>query len=305
MSRDRRLAVALGVNLAVVVVQVVAGFAARSLGLLADAGHNLTDVVAVLVSLVAVRLSTRRPTSSRSFGYHRSTVLAAQANAALVIGVTAVIGFEGVRRLIHPAPVHGVWVLGVAAVAVVANLLAALAVHDHSHDLNMRAALLHLMSDAAASAGVAVAGGVMLATGSATWLDPAVSLAVGALILVEATQLLREATDVLLESTPAGLDVDAVAATIAAVPGVDEVHDIHAWSLSSEVRALSAHLVMSGHPTLEEAQAVAERAKQAVANRFAIAHTTLELECESCVEPGSEPCAMDDLVPGAQPMDGH
>jgi cobalt-zinc-cadmium efflux system protein len=294
--RLRRLRWALALNLTIVAVQVGFGLFAHSLGLLADAGHNLTDVAAIVLSLVAIRMSTRPPTAARSFGYHRSSVLAAQANAAGVLAITAVIAFEAVRRLIHPEAVRGGIVLVVALVAVAANLAGALALREDGHqhgDLAVRSVMLHLGGDALASLGVAVAGGIMLTTGGARWLDPVASLAIGALITVEAIKLLRSATDVLLESTPEGLDMAEVAHVMAGVTGVEDVHDLHAWSLSSEVRALSAHVVMAGHPTLEEAQAVADRVKQAVAVPFAISHATLELECESCVEDGGDPCAMD------------
>jgi len=294
--RVRRLRLAIGLNLVVVVVQVGAGLAAHSLGLLADAGHNLTDVAAVALSLVAVRLTTRAPTSERSFGYHRSTVLAAQANAGLILAVTGVIAYESIRRLLDPQPVGGGVVLVVALVAMVMNIAATAAVFDRSGDLNMRSAVVHLAGDALASLGVAVAGLVMLLTGGAERLDPLVSLAIAVVIAFEAVALLREATDVLLESTPGGLDLGDVLAAMRAVDGVDDVHDLHAWSLSSDVRALSAHVVVSGHPSLEEAQAVADDVKRAVARPFAISHATLELECEACVEYGGEPCTMDDLV---------
>jgi len=296
VRRQRRLSVALVLNVVIVGVQVVAGIIAHSLGLLADAGHNFADVAAVLLALLAVRLSTRRPTAARSFGYHRSTVLAAQANAAVILAITAVIAIEAVERILHPSPVRGGIVLVVALIALAVNLAGALVLREGGGELNMRAAMLHLAADAVASLGVAVAGAIMLATGGAQWLDPAASLAIGALISVEAIRLLRDATDVLLESTPVGLDIQEIAAVMGAVPGVEDVHDVHAWSLSSDVRALSAHVVMAGHPTLEEAQAVAEEVKAAVAQPYAIAHATLELECETCIRPGVDPCAMDDLA---------
>jgi cobalt-zinc-cadmium efflux system protein len=290
-GRERRLKMALALNAVTVAAQVTFGLIGHSLGLLADAAHNLTDVAAIGLALVAVRMTTRRPTVERSFGYHRSTVLAAQANGVIVLAVTLGIAVEAARRFAHPGPVHGGIVLAVAGVALVANTAAALAVHDGTHDLNMRSAMLHLVGDAAASAGVAGAGLVMLLTGGARWLDPAVSLAIGALIAWEAVRLLRQAVDVLLESTPGGMDLAELAAVMTAVAGVEGVHDIHVWSLSSDVRALSAHLVMAGHPTLEEAQAVADEVKRAVGT-FAISHATLELECESC----DDPCAMEDLA---------
>ncbi len=296
--RERRLRLALGLNLGIVVVQVVFGLVARSVGLLADAGHNLVDVAAVLLALVAVRLTARRRTAERSFGYHRSTVLAALANAALVLGVTVAIVIEGIRRLVHPSAVHGATVIVVALVAVAGNLAAALAVHVDGHDLGMRATFVHLAADAVASLGVAAAGVVIVITGGWQRLDPAISLGIAALIAVQGVRLLRAATDVLLESTPTGLDMEAVARAMAGVPGVEEVHDLHAWSLSSDVRALSAHLVMAGHPSLEEAQAVADEVKRTLVAPFGISHATLELECESCSPDGADPCAMEDLTSG-------
>lgn len=291
--REARLRLALGLNVVIVAVQLVAGLLAHSLGLLADAGHNGVDVAALLLSLVAVRLSSRRPTPERSFGFHRSTVLAAQANAGAVLAMTALIAAQAVRRLQHPARVDGSVVLVVALMATAANLAAAAAVHDGGHDLNTRAALLHLGGDALASLGVAVTGAVIVATGGTAWLDPVVSLAIGVLISVQAVALLRKTTDVLLESTPDGLDITEVARVMVGVTGVEDVHDLHAWSLSSDVRALCAHVVMAGHPSLEQAQAVADEVKRVVARPFAIAHATLELECETCVRPGTDPCAME------------
>ena len=280
----------LGLNLALVGVLVAFGVLAHSLGLLADAWDTVADVAAVILSIVAVRLTRRSPTSQRSFGYHRSTILAAQANAAAILAVTVLIVVESVRRLAHPASVHGGAVFIVAGAAVLANVVAALVLAGDSDDLNMRAVLLDTLGDAAANAGVAGAGAVILVTGGNDWLDPAVSLAIAMVIGVRAVRLLAQAADVLLESTPAGLDIAELASAMAAVDGVDEVHDLHVWSLSSEVRALSAHLVLSGHPTLEEAQVVGDRLRGSIGPRFAIAHATLELECESCADDVGDGC---------------
>jgi cobalt-zinc-cadmium efflux system protein len=290
VSRENRLRVVLGLNLCLVGVLVAFGFIAHSLGLLADAWDTVADVAAVVIALFAVRLTRRSPTAQRSFGYHRTTILAAQANAAAILAVTLVIVVEALRRIGHPPGVHGGAVLIVAAVAVAVNGAAALVLAGDRHDLNMRAVLLDTLGDAAANAGVAVAGAVILFTGGNEWLDPAVSLVVAAVIGVRAVRLLAQATDVLLESTPAGLDLGELASAMADVDGVDEIHDLHVWSLSSEVRALSAHLVLSGHPTLEEAQVVGDRLRAAIGPRFAIAHATLELECESCVDTTDDGC---------------
>jgi cobalt-zinc-cadmium efflux system protein len=296
--RSRRLAIVLVINLAVVAGQVVASVAGHSVALLADAGHNLADVAALAVALFAVRLTRRPPTAARSFGFHRSTVLAAQANAAAIIAMTVLIAFESVRRLPHAHAVSGWLVVAVALGALVANGVAAvLLLERDGHDLNMRAALLHMAGDAVASGAVAIAGAVIAVTGGLYWLDPAASLAVAALIAVQAVRLVRDSTDVLLESTPSGLDMSDVLTTMSAVTGVEGVHDLHAWSLSSEVRALSAHVVLAGHPTLEEAQVVGEAVKAAIGGRFRIAHATLELECEACVDGDIDPCTIEVASP--------
>ena len=305
LSRERRLTIVIVLNLAIVAAQTVTGVIAGSLGLLADAGHNLADVGAVALSWWAVRLSRRRPTASRSFGWHRSTVLAAQANAAAILAVTALIVFEAIRRLGDPADVRGGVVIVAALGALAGNSFSVLLLRDSRHDLNMRSAMLHMIGDVAASAGVAVAGFVIFVTGGNFWVDPVVSLAVGLLITREALRLLRATTDVLLEATPAGLDLAVLVDAIAADPSVDDVHDVHAWALSSDVHALSAHVVMNGHPTLEEAQVVGDRLKRLMAEQFRITHATLELECEPCMDDDRDPCAMDGLTPSFEHRHAH
>lgn len=292
MPRDKRLAWALGLNLVIVVVQVIFGISAHSLGLLADAGHNLTDVAAIALSLLAVRLLLRGPSAKRSYGYHRSGVLAAQANAATILMATALITYEGIRRLLHPSAVDGLIVIIVAAIALGANALSAWLLNDRSHDVNMRSALLHMVGDAGASAGVVVAGLVIYLTGRFYWLDPLVSIGIGLIIAWRAVRLLAETTGVLMESTPAGLELSELVSAVEAAAGVEAVHDVHAWSLSSELHALSAHVVLDGHPSLEEAQLVGVQLKQLLTDRFDIEHATLELECEPCISPDELDCAV-------------
>jgi cobalt-zinc-cadmium efflux system protein len=257
---------------------------------------------------VAVRFARKKPTGQRSFGYHRGTILAAQANAVILLAASAFVIYEAMHRLRNPSPVRGGIVVVVALAATAVNLLAALTLHEpgsghgggnhagHDHgdqaDLNMRSAFLHMMGDAAASLGVAIAGLVIFLTGRFDWLDPAVSIVVAALIGWQAWKLLRATNDVLLESTPSGLDIAALSAAMSEVEGVDDVHDLHVWSLSSEVRALSAHVVLTGDPSLAAAQEVAAAVKQVIGPRFAIAHATLELEGSSCAASGAW-CAMD------------
>jgi cobalt-zinc-cadmium efflux system protein len=295
-GRSRALVAALCLNVVIVVGQVVAGIGAHSLGLIADAGHNLVDVAAILLALIAVRWSRRAPTTSRSYGYHRATILAALANAVLIVAVTGWLVVEGIIRLEHTPAVNGGVVAIVAAAAAVLNIVAVLVVREGgAHDLNLRAVMLHLVGDVLASVGVAVAG-FAIWLGGPYLLDPLASLLVALLIGAQALPLVRDSADVLLESTPTGLDVDAMVLTLCTDPGVLGVHDLHVWSLSSDLRAMSAHVLVSGHPSLEEARVVGERLKDRLAADFAIGHATLELECETCdVEP---PTCLVEPAPG-------
>ena len=292
-------------NLVLAAAQLAGGLVAHSIGLLSDAGHNVTDIAGLGVSLVAVRWALRPRSPARSFGYHRGPILAALVNAAVIAAVTVVVVVESVVRLLHPHPVHGSLVVGVAGAAFLVNAAAVLVLRDHRHDLNMRSAMVHMAGDALGSLAVLGAGALLVAAPSLEWADPTASLVVAAIIVVEAWRLLRSSVDVLLESAPADVDLAELTATMGAVAGVADVHDLHVWSLSSEVRALSAHVVLSGHPTLEEAQVVGERVKTAIGGPFAIAHSTLELECERCTDEEEDPCRMDTVGEDGRPRPVH
>ena len=296
MTRPARLRVALGVNAALVVAELVAGFTAHSSALLADAGHNLTDVAALAASLFALGWATRPRNDARSFGNHRATILAALFNAVALAIVTVSIVVLSIDRLVHPETVNGPVLAIVAGVALVVNGAAAVTLRDGGTDLNMRSAMVHMSADAISSAFALAAGLIVVVVGrSADLADPAAALGVSLMIVWQAYRLVRSSVDVLLESTPADVDLPSLRSAITAVDNVAEVHDLHVWSLSSEVRALSAHLVLEGHPTLEQAQALAERVRTAVAGPFGLAHTTLELECERCADDIDDPCEMDEL----------
>lgn len=306
MTRSSRLVATLSINAALVVGEIVGGVVAHSTGLLADAGHNLTDVAAVGLSLVAVRWAMRPRSDARSYGNQRATILAALTNAAFLAVVTVAIAALSVERLVHPVHVTGGIVIVVAGGALVANGVAALALTERSRDLNMRATRLHMVGDATASLAVLAAGVVVLVAGQwADRADPAASLVVAGIILIAAVRILRESASVLLESTPSDIDLAHLRGAVTGVTGVDEVHDLHVWSLSSDYRALSAHLVLSGHPTLEEAQAVVRRVRERVVRGFDIAHATLETECERCDDEAADPCGVDEHLHGARRLVTH
>ncbi len=304
-ERTTRLAIAVAINVAIVITQVIVGLYAHSISLISDAAHNLTDVAAIGLAAFALQLTRRPATSRRSYGWHRGTILAAQANAALILAVTAGIIYEGIRRVINPPAVNALPVVVVALGAFVANAMSAVVVRDphrhdleHGHDaeaehhherpdLNMQAVMLHLASDAAASLGVAGSGAIIWLTGGWHWLDPAVSLAIGALIAWHAWRLLRSSNAVLLESTPEGLEPLDLHLAMLEVDGVAAVHDLHVWALSSRYTALSAHVVVHDGSSLAEAQSVAMTVRGMLAQRFGIDHSTLELEEVACADNGA------------------
>jgi cobalt-zinc-cadmium efflux system protein len=295
LQRSTRLSVALAVNLALVAGELVAGLAEHASALVADAGHNLTDVAGLLAALLALRWAARPRSNARSFGNHRATILVALFNAVALALITASIVGLSIERIAHPETVNGAWLASVAAVALVADIGSMLVLRDRRGDLNLRVAVSHMAADSLAAAFALVAGIVIVVAGrGADLADPAAALAVSLLIVVQALRLVRESVEVLLESTPADVDLTALRDTITSVTGVSDVHDIHVWSLSSDVRALSAHLVLEGHPTLEEAQSLGEHVREAVVERFGLAHTTLELECERCADI-DDPCEIDEL----------
>lgn len=281
-ARVRALQIALAANGGFFVVQLVAGIAFGSLALIADSAHMASDVVALALALLAQALSTRRASSRNTYGMLRAEVLAAQANAVALVVVSGWVVFEAVQRFSDPEPINGLGVLVVGALGLAVNAGSAWVIARASGgSLNLRGAFLHLVSDAAGSVGVVVAGAVVLATG-AEWVDPLVSILISVLVLVAAWQLLRDATRVLLEGVPKGLDVVAVEQRLTDADGVEAVHHLHVWSIGSETPALSAHVVLSGELTLHAAQARGDQLKEKLAEEFGIEHATLELECHSC-----------------------
>jgi cobalt-zinc-cadmium efflux system protein len=272
---DWRYGVGLVVNLAFVVCEAVAGVISGSTALLADAGHNLSDVLGLAMAGGAAVLARRAAGPSRTYGFGKATVLAALANALLLIFACGAITFEAVRRIAEPAPVESTLIMAVAGIGFVINLgTAMLFMRDH-HDLNARGAYLHMMADAGVSLGVVVSGGLILLTGWSV-IDPAVSLVIVAVILLGTWGLFRESLNLALDAAPASVNVAAVKQALATLPGVTAVHDLHVWGLSTTTTALTAHLVHDrGDPKalLAEAQGLAKA-------RFGIAHTTFQLETD-------------------------
>jgi cobalt-zinc-cadmium efflux system protein len=258
-----------------------------SLALLADAGHNLSDVVGLLLAWGASYLSRRRPSERRTYGWHGSTILAAMLNAVILFLAVGAITWEAVKRIAHPAPVAGKTVIIVAAIGMVINTVTALLFRSgRKSDLNIRGAFLHMAADAAVSAGVAVAGLAIL-FGGWLWLDPILSLLIAAVILAGTWKLLREAVNLALDAVPAGIDRRAVEAYLQSLPGVSAVHDLHIWGLSTSEAALTAHLVKAA---AEDDDTLIAQASRELQQRFKIAHTTLQWERGTAQCPSGQPC---------------
>ena len=278
----RRLGLSVLLTVAFVGVEAAAGWWANSLALLTDAGHNLADALALFLSWYAVRQARRPADARRTFGYHRVGVLAALANALSLVVIAGVILSEAVRRLQAPPEVQAGPMIGVAAVAIVLNVVIALWLRGEAgHDLNIRSADLHMVGDAASALGVVLAGVVVALTGSRL-ADPVVSVLIAGFLLWSSWGVLAEAVGVLLESAPRGLDVGRVAAAAAAVPGVAGVYHLHVWAVGSGLTACSLHVVVPPGASLTDAQAVQRQVAQTLADGFAIGHTTVQVEVEGC-----------------------
>jgi len=278
----RAFAIGIALNATYVVVEVIYGVFANSLALLADAGHNAGDVVSLGLAWLAAWLSRRAPSARYTYGLRSSSILAALGNAVLLALVTGAIGWEAVLRLMHPQPAAGVTMMVVAAVGIAINGATALMfVSGRKSDLNVRSAFQHMASDALVAAGVVVTGGLVLLTGW-LWLDPAVSLVIGAVITWGTWSLLREALALALAGVPANVDRGGVLEYLTALPGVTEVHDLHIWGMSTTETALTAHLVRPGAGCDDAllAQICGE-----LRARFAVHHATLQVEDGSLEHP--------------------
>jgi cobalt-zinc-cadmium efflux system protein len=282
VNDHRAFAIGTGLNVGFVVVEFALGLAANSLALLADAGHNLSDVLGLLLAWGARYLAGRRPTERRTYGLRRSTILAALLNAVLLLIAVGAITWEALGRLARSAPVSGGTVIAVAAVGVAVNTVTALLFFPgRRHDLNVRGAFLHMAADAAVSLGVVVAGVVIALTGWG-WVDPAVSLLIAGAITAGTWGLLRRAIDLSLDAVPEGIDPSRVRAFLAGQPGVVEVHDLHIWGMSTTETALTVHLVK---PDARVDDKWLARVVQELHDRFRIDHATIQVESGTAGEP--------------------
>lgn len=282
----RAFLIGVTLNLAFVIVEGAAGLLTDSMALLADAGHNLSDVLGLLIAWGGATLAKRAATRRFTYGLRSSTILAALGNAVLLLFAVGAIALEASRRFADPPPVHGTTVMIVAGIGIVINTATALMfARGRKGDINIRGAYLHMAADAAVSAGVVLGGALIVWTGK-EWIDPALSLVIVAVILWSTWGLLRDSVTMALNAVPPGIDPERVQATLLALPGVTRVHDLHIWPMSTTEVALTAHLLIpTGHP----GDAFLRAAEHELEHDFGIGHATLQIELGD-----SDPCELHD-----------
>ncbi|MDO8492002.1 MAG: cation diffusion facilitator family transporter [Dehalococcoidia bacterium] len=276
-----RLALALGLSATILVLELVFGFVANSLALISDAGHVLTDIVAISLSWFGVAQAMRPATAKMTFGYHRVGILVALFNSALIFFIAVVIIYEAYQRLQTPEEVGSLLMFSIAFVGLAANVIVFFWLRGEAkHSLNMRSALVHAGGDALASVGVIVGGLIIFFTGW-FWVDPIVSVVIAVIIVAAGWSIAWEAISVMIESTPRNLNVDELVRTVLAMPGVQDVHDLHIWSLTPELHALSCH-VQADDSLLSEKGSLLSELQEMLRQRYNIRHTTIQLECSGC-----------------------
>ena len=278
---SRRLKIALVILVVIMVAEVVGGILSNSLALLGDAGHMLVDALALGLTLFAITIARRPATPTKTYGYHRVEIMAALANGTSLVLIAIFIFYEAYQRFLEPPLVQTQLMLLVAVIGLIANLAVMMLLRGVSHgSLNVRAAFWHVIGDTISSVGVIIAAIIISVTG---WYvaDPIIAVFIGCIILWGAVRLVRESLDILMEAVPRHIKVEEVIEGIKSVPGVEDVHDIHIWTITSEIHALSAHLRIEDQ-TVSRSAEIVKTVNQNLVKYYNIRHTTLQLECESC-----------------------
>lgn len=289
-----RLRLALAINALIIASEFIGGWLLNSIGLMSDAGHNLIDQGSLFLALYAHLLTARPASETRTFGYHRAGIIAAFLNSFILLLTAIGIAIVGLERLVHPVPVDGGWVMGIAAISFFANLgVAILLQHGAKDDLNIRSAFWHMLGDAWVSLGVVVSGGAIMLTGW-TILDPLVSILIVGAILHGAWPLFKESLNVLLDSTPPGISASHVAATIEAIPGVKNVHDLHIWAVEPRLIMLTCHVLVDGADDVMT-NSLLHSIHTKISVDFGIHHMTIQMET-SCDQPDAMHCDLRTLA---------
>jgi cobalt-zinc-cadmium efflux system protein len=277
----RDLLIALSITVLMMVVEIIGGLLSNSLALLSDAGHMLTDNLALMLSFFAMKFASMPATEKRTFGFYRLEILAALVNGIVLVLISFYIMYQAYLRMINPQPVEGKLMLVVAIIGLIANIAGAIVLMKHRDtSLNIRGAFLHIIGDALSSLGVIIGGIIILYTG---WnlVDPLLSILISLVIIYGAWALVKESVSILLESVPAHINIETVAAEIAKIEGVREAYHIHVWTITSGVYAMSAHVLIDDQ-LVSRSRDVLDRIRALVAEKFKVLHSTIQLECERC-----------------------
>jgi cobalt-zinc-cadmium efflux system protein len=280
-SNQRNLLIALFITAIVMIAEIIGGFLANSLALLSDAGHMLTDILALGLSLIAMRFAQKPPTPSKTFGFHRLEILAAFFNGMLLFFISFYIFYEAYHRLLQPQEIKGLFMLVVACIGLLTNGIGILLLRKTAHtSLNVKSAFFHIVGDTISSGGVIVGGLIILYTG---WylVDPLIGIFIGILILRGAYALIMESIDIFLEATPKDINVEEMLDELRKIKGVKDVHHLHLWTITSGINAMSAHVLIDDL-LISSSAYILKEIKSLLHNKYSIEHSTIQFECKSC-----------------------
>jgi len=281
-NKESRLIISAGLNLATTLAQIIGGIISGSLSLISDALHNLSDTVALVISLFAVRLAKRKNTEGQTFGYKRAEILAALFNACVLVVVSVFLFKEAIVRFSHPHPINSVLMLSVASVGLIANIISVFLLKAHAHeDLNIRAAYIHLFSDFLSSIAVII-GALAILISKAYWIDPALTILIGVYVLKEGYKIIEESTHILMQHVPKGINLRAIQEQIEGIDGVKDIHHAHLWAVTERDIHFEAHINVSRDMPVSETCVLVEQVEDALKKQFAITHVTLQIEFNSC-----------------------
>ncbi len=298
MEREKKLLLILAFTATLTILEIVGGLISNSLALLSDAGHMLTDSLAVFLSYLAIHWSRRPADHRKTFGYHRAEILVALANGVALVAIAGYIFYEAALRFFHPQEIKTGILLVIATIGLAGNLFGLFILKGESHEnLNIRSAFFHILADTLSSVGVIVGGVVIWFTG---WylVDSLIGVLIGGIVLRGAIDLVTESGEILLEATPRDIDLAQLRLEVQKIPGVEDLHDIHIWTIGSGMRALSAH-VLTDNISTRESQEIACLVRSVLSEKYHISHTTLEMECETCLD------ACEFIVPRKDREKGH
>ena len=290
MPRDilqKKFIIFILLSLFILLIELVGGIFTNSLALLSDAGHVLIDLLALILAYFSIRLSQKVATKKFTFGFYRAEILVAIINGSILIFVTLYILYESYIRFLSPQPIKGPEMLAIAIVGLLANLYVVIKMQGYEKEnLNVRGAYLHVLSDTLSSVGVVIAGMLIVVTGNYIF-DPIISAIIGLFILVGSLQLIRESTHILMEATPRNIDLEKLSKDIQKINGVKEIHDLHVWSISSDVFALSSHVLIDAK-NIKSMNKIVSNINEMVKSKYNITHTVIQSECETCVDGKNE-----------------